>query len=167
MSISMKVTFTPTADWLLWRIAALCFGAVGVALVSQYGFDMRPCPWCTLQRLIYILIGVLAVAGAVFPSVTVRRILAGGATMLAVLGAASALWQHFVAAPSGDTCSQSLAEKLLIDLGLMELLPEVFEPTATCAEAAVDLFGVPYALWSLGLFVLLAFGLVQITKIAK
>ena len=34
------------------------------------------------------------------------------------------------------------------------LLPDVFQATATCADAAVDLVGVPYEFWSLALFVI-------------
>ena len=35
-------------------IAALCLAAVGAALIAQYRFDMQPCPWCVLQRVIFI-----------------------------------------------------------------------------------------------------------------
>jgi disulfide bond formation protein DsbB len=36
------------------------------------------------------------------------------------------------------------------------LAPEVFAPRASCADAAVDLLGLPYEFWSLGLFVVFA-----------
>ena len=52
----------------------------------------------------------------------------------------------------------------LIDLGLPRVwstgldsrFPEVFAAYASCADAKVDLFGLPYEFWSLGLFILLA-----------
>ena len=31
---------------------------------------------------------------------------------------------------------------------LDQLMPDVFEARASCADAAVSLFGVPYALWA-------------------
>jgi disulfide bond formation protein DsbB len=37
--------------------------------------------------------------------------------------------------------------------GLDALLPDVFAPWASCKDAAVLLFGLPYEFWSLGLFV--------------
>ena len=37
--------------------------------------------------------------------------------------------------------------------GLDALLPAVFQARASCADAAVDLLGVPYAFWSLALFI--------------
>ena len=42
--------------WLV-AMAAVCFAAVAAALVSQYAFDMQPCPWCILQRLIFVVSG--------------------------------------------------------------------------------------------------------------
>ena len=40
-------------------------------------------------------------------------------------------------------------------LGLDSGLPEVFQPRASCADAAVKLLGLPYEFWSLALFVLI------------
>jgi len=40
-------------------------------------------------------------------------------------------------------------------VGLDGMAPEVFAPRASCADAAVNLLGLPYEFWSLGLFVLL------------
>src|SRR5688572_2777329 len=93
---------------LLALIALACFGAVGLALVSQYHFDMPPCPWCTLQRLIFLVIGVLALLGLLLRSAGVQKVLALGGLIFALSGIAAALWQHFVAAAS-DSCNLTLA----------------------------------------------------------
>ena len=37
--------------------------AVGMALITQHVFDMQPCPWCVLQRLIFLCIAVAALPG--------------------------------------------------------------------------------------------------------
>lgn len=132
----------------------LSWASVGAALVSQYQFDMQPCPWCTLQRLIYLLLGALAFGAAALPHGGPRRIASALAAVMAVLGMGAAAWQHWVAAASAS-CNLTLADKILANLGLFELSPEVFAPMASCADAAVDLLGVPYALWSLGLYALL------------
>jgi len=84
---------------------------------------------------------------------TARRALAALATLFAASGVASALWQHFVAA-SSNSCNLTLADRILSALGLFDLAPSVFAPMASCADAAVNLLGVPYAFWSLALFVL-------------
>jgi disulfide bond formation protein DsbB len=136
-------------------IATLCFAAVAAALVSQHVFDMQPCPWCVLQRLVFAVIGVIALLTWAWPTAWGTRI--GGAAMalFAVLGIAAALWQHFVAAASGS-CNQTLADRIVSGIGLDGWLPEVFAARASCADAAVDLWGLPYEFWSLALFVLIA-----------
>ncbi|MBT9595932.1 MAG: disulfide bond formation protein B [Vitreoscilla sp.] len=151
---------------LLSALAVVCFGAVGLALVSQYQFDMQPCPWCTLQRLIFLLIGALALLGALVRSNGIRRVLSAGGLLLALCGMASAIWQHFVAAASAS-CNLTLADRIMQALRLYDLAPEVFAPMASCADAAVNLLGVPYAFWSLALFVLCAAICAQVMRVAR
>ena len=135
-------------------IALVCVAAVGAALVSQHVFNMQPCPWCALQRLILLTIAaVCLLAGVVGRSG--RRVGAALAVLLALSGAGAALWQHFKAA-SSVSCNLTLADKILSSLQLDRVLPGVFEPRASCADAAVNLLGVPYDFWSLALFVLVA-----------
>ncbi|MBQ0959654.1 disulfide bond formation protein B [Ideonella sp. 4Y11] len=136
---------------LLVLTALACWAGVGLALLSQYRFDMPPCPWCTLQRLIFLVLGAAALLGAAVEPL--RKPLAGLGVLLALSGAAAALWQHFVAAASAS-CNLTLADRILESLGLLDLAPEVFMPMASCADAAVNLLGVPYAFWSLALFAL-------------
>ncbi len=140
----------PRRAALLWAIAVISLGAVGVALATQHGLGMEPCAWCVLQRLIFVVIALAALLGLL-----AGRIVAGLLVLASSLaGIAAALWQHFVAAAS-DSCNLTLAEKIISGLGLDGSLPEIFQPRASCADAAVRLLGVPYEFWSLALFVLL------------
>jgi protein dithiol:quinone oxidoreductase len=139
---------------VLTGVAALAFGAVAAALVSQHVFDMQPCPWCALQRLIFVAIGLVALGGMAWRSALGGRVVALLLLLLCGMGMAAALWQHFVAAASAS-CNLTLADRVLSALQLDSLLPEVFQPRATCADAAVDLLGLPYEFWSLGLYVLI------------
>ena len=134
--------------WLL-AIAGLCIAAVAAALVTQYQFDMQPCPWCILQRLLFVVIAFLALAGALLPG---RWLFAGLGVLAALSGIAAALYQHFVAAKS-TSCNLTLADKIVSGLGIDRALPAVFEVKASCADAAVNLAGLPYEFWSLALFV--------------
>ena len=139
----------------LLAIAALAIAGVVAALVGQYGFDMRPCPWCILQRLLFVLIALLCLLGALPGSRAAQRAAAGSVVLVAALGIATALWQHFVAAKS-TSCNLTFADKLLNALHVESLSPELFGITGSCADAKVDLIGVPFEFWSLALFVLLA-----------
>jgi disulfide bond formation protein DsbB len=130
--------------------------AVIAALVTQYGFDMQPCAWCVLQRLEFLLIGAVAALALLLRIPLVRSALGAVLMLLAGCGAASALYQHFVAARS-TSCRFSLAEQIIGSrLHLDSLLPSVFGVRATCADAAVTLLGIPYEFLSLALFVLIA-----------
>lgn len=137
-------------QWLL-AIAALSSAGVAVALTGQYAFDMRPCPWCILQRVIFIVIALLSLAAAALPSLA-RRFSAGAVAVLALLGSSAALYQHFVAARSAS-CNLTLADKIITALQLDALLPSMFQVTGSCADDAVAMLGVPFEFWSLGLFV--------------
>jgi disulfide bond formation protein DsbB len=140
--------------WLL-AIAGTALAAVGAALISQHSFGMKPCPWCVLQRLVFVVIAVVALIGACMPAAALRRTAAFAVVMLSAAGVAAATWQHFVASAS-DVCPRSLATRIMSGLRLDERLPYVFQATASCLEAKVDLIGLPYEAWSFGVFVVLA-----------
>ncbi len=162
MSLHLAQPAATRRDPLPALIALACLAAIGAALVSQHVFDMQPCPWCVLQRLIFALIALAALAAWAANAPVLRRVALGLVLPLALAGVSAALWQHFVAA-SSSSCNLTLADRILAQLGLDASFPEIFQPRASCADAAVDLLGVPYEFWSLALFLLLgvaaAFGL--------
>jgi disulfide bond formation protein DsbB len=138
---------------LLAAAAWVSLLALGAGLLTQHVFDMRPCPWCVLQRLEFVAIALAAVLPLLWRSRTGLLIGAALVIALANLGVLSALWQHFVAAASAS-CNLTLADRFIGALQLDSLLPDVFAATASCADAKVALFGVPYEFWSLALFVM-------------
>lgn len=142
---------------VLAGMALACFAAVGIALVAQHQFGVKPCPWCVLQRGIFLLVGGFALLGWLLQGQRVLRQSAVVATlMLSVAGVTAAVFQHEVAAQS-ESCALGLAEKILTALNLEELWPPVFMATASCADAAAArLIGLPYEVWSGLLFAGLA-----------
>ena len=145
-------------------VALACVAAVGAALVSQHVFDMQPCPWCVLQRLIFLTIALACGLGLLWRSATGRRVAASLGLLLALSGVAAALWHYFVATSSAS-CVQTLADKIVSGLLRLDtLLPEVFAPRASCAEGAVKLLGIPYPMWSLALFVVAGLALLQVLR---
>ena len=145
------LTRGPRAAPLFAFAAIAAFAAVAAALVSQHAFGMEPCPWCVLQRLVFVAIGVFALLGLAWRSPAGTRVAGGLALLLATAGLGTALWQHFVAARSAS-CNLTLADRIVNFTGLNALLPGVFEARASCADAAVSLLGVPYEFWSAALF---------------
>ncbi len=143
---------------LLLACAVFALAAVGAALVLQHVFDMRPCAWCTFQRLVYLLVAVFALAGwALGAGVVARRAFAALAALAALGGVWAALHQQLVAAQS-QSCAFTFADRMLMQLRLDETLPWLFMADASCSEANVPLLGVPFAIWSVAAFVLLAAG---------
>ena len=147
----------PPPRSLAAALLVLPLAAVGAALFTQYAWDMQPCPWCVLQRVVFLAIALAALPALLSGAGWARRASGGLVLMLAAGGAAAALWQHFVAAAS-TSCAQTLADRWIRNSGLDEWLPQVFAAYASCAEAKVNLFGVPYEFYSLALFIALGGG---------
>ncbi|GAA4408276.1 disulfide bond formation protein B [Quisquiliibacterium transsilvanicum] len=141
---------------LLAACACFCAAALALGQVAQHAFDMQPCAWCVLQRLIFLLAGISCALGAwVLRSRAGRLVAALTADLLVSAGLAAALYQHFVASRT-DSCALTLADRLVMALSLPELAPSMFLATASCAEANLPLLGIPFALWSAAAFLLLA-----------
>ncbi|HET7527150.1 MAG TPA: disulfide bond formation protein B [Burkholderiaceae bacterium] len=126
--------------------------ALVVVLFWQHVFDVRPCPWCVLQRAEAAAITLAAALAWLWRSRRGLLASAGLVIALANLGVLSALWQHFVAAASAS-CNLTLADRIVTGLQLDSLLPDVFAATASCAEAKALWLGLPYEFWSLAVFV--------------
>lgn len=149
---------------LLLAAALASFGAVGAALFTQMAWGMQPCPWCVLQRLIFVAIGVVAVLGLVVVRAPAGRRSTGVLMLLlAACGMAAALWQHFVASKSAS-CNLTLADRIMELSTLDRQLPLLFSATANCADASAPLLGLAYEFWSLGLFGLLAVAALQLLR---
>ena len=145
--------FSPRLGFVL--VAALGFGGVALAVYLQFVHDMRPCAWCTFQRLIFIVLGALALLAALVRGVRPLFALVGALVLLAAGGGfGTALYQHFVAAKA-ESCTWTWAERFLMNNGFDARWPWLFEPTANCAEANLPLLGVPFAFWSAALFAIL------------
>jgi disulfide bond formation protein DsbB len=151
----MATSLTQRPAVLLGAVALLSLAAVAAALVSQHVFGMEPCPWCVLQRLIFVAIAIACGLGLLWRATAGRIVAALLVLLLSFSGVAAALWLHFIASKS-QSCDLTLADRIIVALRLDTLLADVFSPRASCADAAVDLLGLPYTFWSLALFVLFA-----------
>lgn len=147
--------FLRPSPWPGRVLALVCLSSLGslaMALVAQHYFDVRPCPWCVLQRGVFLLLGIvsglgwlLGLQGRMKPLRLLSLVLVAG---LALAGLAATVWQHEVAAQSAS-CNMTFADQLVMALHLDESLPSVFMATAGCNEAAAyRLLGLPYEVWS-------------------
>lgn len=146
-----------SASRVLAFSALVSIAGVAAALVAQYQFDVKPCPWCVMQRGIFILIAVVSALGWILQRIGFARVLALLLTaLLGVAGLVSAGYQHEVASKLAS-CDMTFADRVLGALDLEARFPSVFMVTASCSEAsAYTLLGLPYEIWSGALFTLIA-----------
>ncbi len=147
---------TPDVHVQARLLALICLGslaAVSAALIGQHVFGVRPCPWCVLQRLEFLLIAVVAGLGWAIHQLRPARMLAFVLLFaLGVAGVASAYYQHEVASQMAS-CAMTLADRILTALQLEAALPPLFMVTASCSEASqYRMLGLSYEIWSGGLF---------------
>lgn len=148
-----KLTESPKN--VLTAIAFLSFGAVGAALFSQHVLGMLPCAWCIFQRLLFILIGALAVLGALTGSRPIMRFSLLLVILISIAGVAAA-WHQMTVAAQSFSCDQTLADRIVVGSGLDGAMPWLFGIYATCMDAAVSILGLDFAAWSLLLYVVFA-----------
>ena len=48
-----------------WCVALMCLVPVGLALFSQHMLGHEPCPWCILQRVVFVAMAGVALVGLV------------------------------------------------------------------------------------------------------
>lgn len=141
------------------RVLAACAAAgvavLAIGLFAQHVLGKQPCAWCVLQRLVFLAIALVCVAGVLARSSRVTVLMCALlADLLALCGAAAALYQQLVASLS-DSCGVSFADRVIMAWSLHELAPWMFFADAPCNEANLPFLGVPFALWSLAAFLML------------
>lgn len=135
-------------------VGLLCFGAVGVALISQYVYDMQPCAWCVFQRLLYLMIGTVAIFGSLGQPRKFRLSLTAAFVMAGSISGVTSAWYQERVAANTFSCAQTFADQMMTRSGLESVAPWLFGIYASCMDARVKVFGIEYAWWSLLMFAL-------------
>lgn len=143
---------------MLVGCALLCFALLATVEVVQHVFGIQPCAWCVLQRLIFLVAGVVCALTALVRAPLPRLVGIVVADLLAVAGFVTALYLQFVASRS-ESCFATFADKVIMTLSLHEIAPWMFMPYAPCNEANPSVLGLPLAVWSATGFVALSLGL--------
>jgi disulfide bond formation protein DsbB len=152
---------TSRACLLLGAIGLGCLAALAVALVAQHGFDIQPCAWCVIQRVVVIALAIVALAGAAACRAVPRAApVSAGLLLLALsVGGAIAAWHQHTVASQQLSCAFTWADRTLMAWELDALWPAMFRVGATCADAAkATMLGWPFEVWSGSWFVLVALG---------
>lgn len=132
-------------------VLVMSLSGFAIAMVSQIAWGLQPCAWCVLQRLILLATAGLA-ATALLPfgkALSTLSLAAAGLASLAGFSAAAWQWGYASKMPS---CVQTLADRIIMWTNLDLAVPLVFEPKASCSQASLPLWGLPYPAWAVALF---------------
>jgi protein dithiol:quinone oxidoreductase len=147
---------TPRIVFAFTFVACAALIALALYLQEQEGLD--PCPMCILQRYAFILIGIVALAGAIHnPKGIGLKVYGALVILLSVAGGGVALrhsWlQHFP--PKLETCGADL-DFLVGNFPLAQALPKIFAGTGTCSKVDWTLMGLSIPEWAFAWFALFA-----------
>ena len=140
-----------TASDYAVAIAGACGGLVFAALVLEHALpDMEPCPLCLMQRLWFLIAGLVAYAGlahnprwGIYPLLTI---------MAALAGAGFAIRQLWLQSLPADQIPACMDLNRLFEFGMLaEALQAMVSGSGDCATEPPFL-GIPIPLWSLAGF---------------
>ena len=142
----------PVRAWFA-TLSLGCFGLVAIGMELQSMLRLAPCPFCIFQRLLYLVIGGLALLGFLWP--VVRLAWAGLIGLLALLGAGVAAYQTWMQAfPELATecgyAEPNVIERLVDWLGMQ--WPSMFLATGFCTSKEWVFLSLSMANWSLLIF---------------
>lgn len=142
----------PLRAWFA-TLALGCFGLLAFSLALQGMHQLAPCPLCIFQRLLYLVVGVLALAGFLLP--VARPLWLGTIGATALLGVGVAAYQTWMQlfpelAPECSFTDPNLIERLVDWLGMR--FPSLFLATGFCSSVEWSFLGLSMANWSLLIF---------------
>ena len=148
----MRLPEYPPRAWFA-ALALAMFGLVALSLALQSILRLAPCPLCIFQRVLYLTIGVIALAGAVVPAA--RDLWAAVTGAVALGGVAVAGYQTWMQAfPHLATecgyADPNLIERFVDWLGMQ--WPGLFLATGFCSSREWELLGLSMANWSVVVF---------------
>ena len=142
----------PVRAWF----ATLALGTLGLVVFGmelQQLFRLAPCPLCIFQRLLYIVIGLVALAAVLLPggrllwSAMIAALAAGG---VAVAGYQTWMQAFPHLATECGYSDPNLIERLVDWLGMQS--PSLFLATGFCTSREWEFLGLSMANWSLLVF---------------
>jgi disulfide bond formation protein DsbB len=160
--VHVELLNNPRRVWLC--IALTCLGLLSFGMYLQHVVGLEPCPMCIVQRYVMVLMGLVAVLGAVLSgrsaSLTVGSVLvllAGGGAYVA----ARQTWLQWYP-PEVVSCGRDFYG-MIETFPLQRAIPMIFKGGGDCSKVDWTFLGGSIANWSfvafvgLGLLALAAF----------
>src|SRR5262245_10939434 len=137
-------------------IFLICVGLLAYALFLQHRQGLDPCPWCVVQRLGFILVGLIALIAAIHGRALKVYSALGG--VAAGSGAAAGAYHGWLQSDPvrASKCIGSPVETTLDWLQLGKLAPSLLQYDGPCTLKPWSFLGLSIPEWSLTWFVILA-----------
>lgn len=135
----------------LWLgIALASLGLAVASVIMTHWLKLHPCHLCIFQRLLFMLLGLTALAAAASPRL--RWAFGGLSLAICAGGIATAAHQMWLQAHADPwSCGGPLAPDLIQQLvaWLTTLSPLLFRADGLCTDKQLEIFGIALAGWSL------------------
>jgi disulfide bond formation protein DsbB len=145
----LRLLFTPRGLFAATGLAAV--GLVAGGLILAHTMNLAACPLCILQRMLYLLLALEAIAAWVLAGAVVQRRVAAllmlVTTITGVGIAAYQTWLQRWAKGVSCTADQPWWESFVNWAGSQ--WPLMFEASGLCSEAGWKFLGLSIAEWSL------------------
>jgi disulfide bond formation protein DsbB len=136
----------------------ICAALYSYALYVQFALDIEPCPMCIFQRIVFIIMGIVFLVGAIQnPRDNGRKIYGWILLLMAFIGAGIAarhIWvQHQPPDPFAG-CAPGW-NYMISNFPLGKTLRMAFTGSADCAQITWTFLGLSMPVWTLLCYVLL------------
>ena len=139
-------------------IFMVCIGLLAYALVLQHLDGLDPCPWCVVQRLGFIGIGLLALVAALHrPGNIGTAIYAFFGGLVAAAGVAAAGYHIWIQSDPvrAMACAGSPVERILDASKIGKMIPPLLQYDGLCTIKPWKFLALSIPEWSLVWFVIL------------
>ena len=153
-----KIWNNISSRWLYLGGALVVAGLFGTALYLQYVLREEPCPLCMVQRVIFIVIGVLFFIAALHNAGRIGRWIYSSLVALSALGgiavASRHIWIQHLPKDQVPACGPGL-DYMLQNFPMSEVLQELMHGSGECAANGWTFLTLGIPEWSLVWYVLL------------
>lgn len=166
----LKILKKVSPRWL-FLLGALAVAALfGAALYLQYVLHQEPCPLCMIQRVVFIVIGLLFFIAALHNPKRFGRFIYGSLIVLfSLTGVAVAgrhIWIQHLPKDRVPACGPGL-DYMLKNFPMSDVLQELMHGSGECAEKGWSFLTLGIPEWSLVCYVLLGVWAILIAQNRK
>jgi len=147
-----------------------CIAIVGYAVYLQHTQNLDPCPWCIVQRLVYIAVAFVALVAALWrPSGFGVAVFSLLAALLAIGGGAAAVYHIYLQSDPerANSCTGSVLERMLDHSHIGKMVPPLLQYDGPCTLKPWAMLGLSIPEWSLLGFILVLLWAIVLPFVAR